>query len=590
MVTSVTLGSFYQSNGKTVLGGSGGSGLDTESLIKSLTEAKALDGQLAQNKITSNGKISSALTTMQTLIDTFSISADALRNPPGVGNAADNAFKYTSAQVTSDGATPGNNYLTVTTTPGATLQSYSITEVSSLASAARQSSGIFTVSGSDQKVVPPASGSVGFAAGTITIRGQDIQIDASDSLDSIAAKFNAVSDTSKVSATVIKIAEGQFQLSFVATETGSDNGFDLTTVTGYSTVLSGLGLSAAVEGTDAEFKINGVDVTRSKNTIDDLISGVTFNLLQKTNGAELTVKVQPDITTTQNTIINFVNAYNAIKTFAAEQTKKNSDGSYAETAVLANNTTFLSVMNSLTSQISSKVSGLASMNSLADLGITFTNKAATDTMPAVDNVLTVNDAQLTSALTSNFAGVSKLFGVSVTSPNPNIKLFSSTNALAVSNFTLNINPPGDGSEFEVSVSYTGGTTTMTPTALRDASGKITGYTLTGKSGTVLEGLVLIYASTTSGSVNVTATQGIAATTYNTSFNAIKPGSGLIDVALTGLKNQETQLNKDVERVNAQVADYREQLLKKFGALEAAISRTNTLLQSLSAQADARNNA
>ncbi len=87
MTTQVTLGNFFNIGGKSVLGGAGGSGLDTQAIIKELTTARGQQATNDQTQITANGKVSSTLTQFQTLLSNFQTAASALSNLPGVGNA-----------------------------------------------------------------------------------------------------------------------------------------------------------------------------------------------------------------------------------------------------------------------------------------------------------------------------------------------------------------------------------------------------------------------------------------------------------------------------------------------------------------------
>lgn len=590
MVSSVVLGNFFSANGKTVLGGVGGSGLDTKTLIDSLVQARSFPVTTAQDKITLNGKKSSAFNTFQSLLSNFRSAADTLRNPPGVGNAADNVFKFTTGSVFSDTATPGSSYMSVITSPGATLQSYTITNVDSLATAGRQTSGIFTIDSPDDSVVPPDAGSVAFNPGTITINSQDITIEADDSLGTIAAKFNAVSDTTGVAATIIQIDATHYQLSFTATQTGEDNDFDLLTVTDTDGVFDDLGLNAAIAGTNAEFEINGVAVIRQSNSVSDVINGVTFNLQQKTLGASLTVNIEPDRITVQNSIVNYVQSYNAIRAFAVEQTAQNNDGTYAETAYLATNQTFRNILNEISAQVSGEVAGLSGLSSLATLGITFTTQPATEDSPEISNILTVNDGLLTSQLASNFNNVSKLFGTTFSSTNPNVRIFSSANTVSITSFTLNIDFDAGGNVFEAIYDLGSGPvhSPFTITELPNNSG----YSLRGAPGSPLEGLVMLYAGTTDTTATINLTQGVAAKSYNSSYQALDTVSnrGSIALALKELEDNDVRLNSDIERLTVQIDQYRETLLKKFAALEAAISRTNNLLNALNANSDAINNA
>src|SRR5258706_11045568 len=135
---SVTLGNFFTTaDGHNVLGGVGGSGLDTKTLLDSLSAAKGASATPYKDQITLNDKKSTALATFQQLLSSFQSASDALRNPPGVGNDADNVFKFTTGSV----AAPGSDYFSITTQPGATLQSYTVSDISSVATAAHQSTG-----------------------------------------------------------------------------------------------------------------------------------------------------------------------------------------------------------------------------------------------------------------------------------------------------------------------------------------------------------------------------------------------------------------------------------------------------------------
>ena len=106
-VTSVTLGNFYTtSTGKTVLGGAGGSGLDTQALLNSLVTAAKLPATQDQTRITANNTQSTALTTFQNLLSAFQSASSALSNPAGVGNAANNVFDFTTGSVGNGGSPP----------------------------------------------------------------------------------------------------------------------------------------------------------------------------------------------------------------------------------------------------------------------------------------------------------------------------------------------------------------------------------------------------------------------------------------------------------------------------------------------------
>lgn len=583
MVTSVTLGNFFTtSSGKTVLGGVGGSGLDTQSLLKSLTEAKRAPIVRNEDLIKTNSDKSGKLTEYQSLLNSFKASLDALRNPPGVGNAADNVFKFRIGDVPPN----ASQYVDISTAAGAAIQSYEIRDIETVATVARQGTGSFAVASADADVV--GIGGVNFAPGVIEFRGEEIVVEDTDSLNKIAAKFNAVSSATNVTATVINVGPNNFRLSFIATSTGTDGNFDLADAVDPNDVLDNIGLTAAEDATNAVFKLNGIQIERQSNTVSDVISGVTFNILQPTPDAltPYVVSVKPDTESVQNVINRFVQDYNAIKAFEAKQTKLESDGTFSKDALLASNQTFLNITNQINAMVNTRVSGLANNapSSLVDIGLSFIAVPGDDETPDFANALTVNDGQLTAALNSNFDAVARLFGFNVTSTDPNLAVFNRTNGLSVTTFDLEIKPGTNIFKATYTVGGEETTVNLTATAL---SGGADGYSLKGPQGSAIEGLEMIYASTANSDVTINVSQGVADRLYNAVNAATTTDTGGIALELTAITENTDRLNKDIENINQQVEEFQQTLLARFTALEQAISRVNSLLQSLDANSAAR---
>src|SRR5688572_22855094 len=123
---TISLGNIGNIGGKTVIGG-GQSGLDTETLIKSLTEAKRLPAVRLESTVEANTEKSDALTELQDILGAFKDAANFLRNPAGVGNITDNVFAYRSGAVTSNTSVAGSTYLGATVAAGTDPQTYSLT-------------------------------------------------------------------------------------------------------------------------------------------------------------------------------------------------------------------------------------------------------------------------------------------------------------------------------------------------------------------------------------------------------------------------------------------------------------------------------
>jgi flagellar hook-associated protein 2 len=153
--------------------------------------------------------------------------------------------------------------------------------------------------------------------------------------------------------------------------------------------------AALSSGQDASISVNGLTVTRSSNTLTDVIDGVTLNLLQA--GGSSTVTVTKDREAVKSRIKELVGAFNeVIDLFKAHSSADLKD----TTAVLYGDVTLRSAQTRIRDVVSDTVTGTgSSYDSLASIGIT----------TGSDGRLTVDDTKLTNALNSDFDGVISLF-------------------------------------------------------------------------------------------------------------------------------------------------------------------------------------
>jgi flagellar hook-associated protein 2 len=187
------------------------------------------------------------------------------------------------------------------------------------------------------------------------------------------------------------------------TETDGGNGLAALTYGGGNTTHYTQNAAAS----DASFSVAGVPYTSSSNNVSDAISGVTLNLLGLTASgtgtgtsssvpSSVNVTVGSDTSTVETNIQSFVTAYNTLQTALAGL------GSYDSTTgtagQLLGNPVLTGIENQVQNALYSQV-GASNYNTLASIGIT-TNS---------DGSLSVNNATLESALSTNFAAVSQLF-------------------------------------------------------------------------------------------------------------------------------------------------------------------------------------
>jgi flagellar hook-associated protein 2 len=98
---------------------------------------------------------------------------------------------------------------------------------------------------------------------------------------SLAAVMKAVNASGAgVSATAVQLTPGEYSLKLESTTTGAKTGFTVGLTPGADDAFTAtLGtMNALVEPKDAELMVGGSLVTRSSNTISDLLSGVTLTL------------------------------------------------------------------------------------------------------------------------------------------------------------------------------------------------------------------------------------------------------------------------------------------------------------------------
>ncbi|MGA2331129.1 MAG: flagellar filament capping protein FliD, partial [Syntrophales bacterium] len=179
---------------------------------------------------------------------------------------------------------------------------------------------------------------------------------------------------------------------------------------GSSLAFGAFGAASAVmvAGKDATVEVEGVPVTKSSNTIDDVIPGVTLNLLKADNSTTINLNVTHDTDTIKNNIQTFVTDYNNVMSYISTQssydTTTNTTG-----GVLFGDGTLLSVKSDLTSAITQPVWGVNSQFSILGLaGINLDDKGQ----------LSIDDTTLTNYLQTNFNDIMSLFaGQGSTSSN-----------------------------------------------------------------------------------------------------------------------------------------------------------------------------
>lgn len=578
---SINLGSIYQSGDKTLLSG-GNTGLDVESIVSGLVEAKRLPAVQLEGTIEKNGTRLEKLNELSSLLERFRDASNFLRNPPGVGNATDNVFSYRSASVSSNTAVAADTYMTTTTAAGADVTNFDVT-VDQVATRQTRVSNIFALADLDTQAV---DGGGPFNAGVLQLGPglEPITLDSGDTLRDVMAKINAVKATSGVEVSSIEVSPGNFQMIFKATQTGTDQNFDFTA---NNPGIFNPGFQSETDAVNAIISVDGVSVTRQSNAIDDVIDGITFNLKQATPpGTQLAVDVSADTSLAKDAILNLVDTYNQFRVFASSQTETNDDGEIVDSAVLQRSNVLRTLVNSVGDEIARAIGGLSDdFNELADIGITLSDFPGDDETPFTRNILQVDEAALETALATNFDDVRKIFEFDYTSDDQNLTIFQRSNTLNTNQISFNIDQTNG--VYEATFDNGSGPQTIALNASPLGGG---GVSLTAPDGSALDGLVVLYTDTGDATPTLNMTQGIGDRFYNLLESSLDEEEGLVATEIQSILDRNERLQEDITLIDEQIASYRDRLIEQFSALEAAVSSVNSILQLLDAQADARANA
>lgn len=602
MVTQIQLGNFFQQNGRTVVGGSQ-SGIDTESLINALAEAKRQPAVELEDRIKLNDSRTTALNSLKDILTRFKDAADILRNPPGVSNSSKNIFAYRTTSLSTNTSVAASTYVSVTAQPGAPTQNFTISDIEQLAQETKQDTNTFLLPDANTSVVGAAPSAGFFTAGTVSIRdvtgGPDVSLTlaAGDSLNAVASKFNALKDKTGIQATILKVADGTpndtFKLVFTATKTGTTYGFDLaspTTVTSDpSGVFTNITINPTQSAQNARFTIDNVVIEREQNTISDLISNLSFTLKTATppDATQINVQVRPDEEIVKNAITQFADVYNEFRLFASKQLEVSDDGTATEDAVLSSNPALRTVISRVGAEIATVVSGLSGGNPsrLSDIGLDFSDYAGDEETPYTRNIIQINEEKLASALSSNYEGVESLFQYQMTSDNVALTTFKRTNGISVNSFTLNI----DRTLGTYTANYTD--TLGVPQVINFTANPISGgsgITLKADPNSALSGLEFIFASAdNTATINVDLSQGVGDRLFNALDGFLSDDGGVVTQEIGSIDDTNKRYLDEITRIDAQIERYREQLQAQYSALEAALTQANQLLQVLDAQQQAQ---
>ncbi len=184
---------------------------------------------------------------------------------------------------------------------------------------------------------------------------------------------------------------------------------------------------------DAVIEVGTLTITKSSNTISDVIQGVTLDLLQAGASTDtIEVKVSNDTSGIKSQVDSFISAYNDVIRYLQDQLSFDPEDPETSTAKpLLGDTTAIILNRKLQNLIGSAVPGASSgLNSLAKLGVS----TDTDT-----SEISLDDSKFQAALGLSLTDVTRLFiGIGVPT-NSQIEFVSKTDDTDPGTYGLMIN-------------------------------------------------------------------------------------------------------------------------------------------------------
>ena len=314
------------------------SGLDTAAIIESLMKIERIPYENLQTR-------KQELANEQSIIRSINTKLVTLRNA-----AADlmysSSFSLTSAK-TSDGS-----IISVSSGDNAATGSYQI-EVTQLAQKHVVGSGEFVKDGA------PLTGTITFQGNgnskTITLSGSTIE----EMLNNLRDEINSAKVG--VQASVIETSPGKLTLVLTSDKYGTEADMRFGTmpatpdqhtyIDGDAALLQALGLQKAdgtintkQKGQNAMLTVNNIAIEHGGNTLDNVLPGLTLNLLQKGSS---TVTVETDVDKIAAKIQAFVDAYNDVVNTIRTNTAKG--------AVLQGDSTLRTLQSQLSELFNGKI-------------------------------------------------------------------------------------------------------------------------------------------------------------------------------------------------------------------------------------------
>ena len=293
-----------------------GSGLNTTELIDALVEADTAASKENLNNLedTAKAKIS-AFSVLKSNLKDFKDIVDQIQSQQQYGFTGQSSDS-TVATLTASGSKAGstiNSSLTVTSL----ASNHSLTGPTYSSPTATVGARTLTINFGTWSADPTAGGGQ-----TFTSNGQDqIQVNASSSTTLVELRdlintsaTDSDNDGQKdINASII--FDGTNYMLMLKSQSGANYEMQISDNNASPTyaydATDGAQLTQRVAGIDSAFTVDGISMTRSSNSVDDLFDGFTLDL-KKTSGTAIRVSSEVDLSSVKTLVEGYVGTYNEV--------------------------------------------------------------------------------------------------------------------------------------------------------------------------------------------------------------------------------------------------------------------------------------
>ena len=223
---------------------------------------------------------------------------------------------------------------------------------------------------------------------------------------------------------------------------------ELANLLSYDPVGTTRNLTEITAGKDTALEVDGIPVTKPTNIVNDVIPGVTLNLLNASDGPER-LDISRDTGAVKTSVEDFVKAYNELKKVVTDLTAYNA--TTKKGAALQGD----SAMRSLETQIDSILSAplgtpAGSLTTLSQIGV---SKQANGT-------LAIDATKLNNAIETKFSDVAGLFAAIGKATDSLISFKSTSVATVPGNYPISVTALASQGKALGNVNLNGGVTTI----------------------------------------------------------------------------------------------------------------------------------